>query len=498
MRALVGDLLLVRLQQEQDEFLHKRLYNALRRAILDGSLPPHSRLPASRDLAGELGISRNTILTTYEQLLAEGYVVSRRGSGTFVAQTTPDTFLTAAAGVENSETAAQASSVSQRGHFLLQHVSASPRQWGAFIPGVPDVNAFPHPLFSKLQARISRRPKPERLSYSCNGGTPELQHALVDYLRVARGVRCQSDQILITEGIHQAIDLVTRMLADTGDLAWVEEPSYWGIRHVLAMNDLRITPVPVDASGLAPPDRPDEAPRLIFVTPSHQYPLGAVMSLERRQRLLALARQYGSWIVEDDYDSEFRFSGQPIPALQGLVPDAPVVYIGTFSKTLYPGLRLGYMVLPRPLAHALKSAHAELYRGGHSLIQMALAEFINGGHYSAHIRRMRLLYSRRRAFLTELIERHCGTRALSDFSDNAGLHLILNLPDEVDDVAVAASANAQNILVRPLSRYYLTAQRKQGLLLGFACLTEEQMVPAFATLLDCLRDNCPQVLLMNA
>jgi Transcriptional regulators containing a DNA-binding HTH domain and an aminotransferase domain (MocR family) and their eukaryotic orthologs len=491
----VGDLLLVRLQQEQDEFLHKRLYNALRRSILDGSLPPHSRLPASRDLAGELGISRNTILTTYEQLQAEGYVVSRRGSGTFVAQTAPDTFLTAAGGAENSIEIEQAFPVSRRGRFLLDHVSASPRQWGAFIPGVPDVNAFPHLLFSKLQARIGRRPKPEKLSYSCNGGTPELQHALIDYLRVARGVRCQADQILITEGIHQAIDLVTRMLADNGDMAWVEEPSYWGIRHVLAMNDVRITPVPVDANGLVPPENAQEAPRLIFVTPSHQYPLGAVMSLERRQRLLALVRQYGSWIVEDDYDSEFRFSGQPIPALQGLVADAPVVYIGTFSKTLYPGLRLGYLVLPRPLASKLKSAHAELYRGGHSLIQMALAEFINGGHYSAHIRRMRLLYSRRRAFLTELIERHCGPQELSDFSDNAGLHLILNLPDEVDDVAVAASANAQNILVRPLSRYYLTAQRKKGLLMGFACLTEEQMTPAFATLLACLRQHCPQVLI---
>ncbi len=154
----------------------------------------------------------------------------------------------------------------------------------------------------------------------------------------------------------------------------------------------------VDANGLCPPETVDDAPRLIFVTPSHQYPLGAVMSLERRQRLLALARQQGSWIVEDDYDSEFRFSGQPIPALQGLVPDAPVVYIGTFSKTLYPGLRLGYVVIPRPLVSDLKHAHAELYRGGHSLIQMALAEFITAGHYSAHIRRMRLLYSRRRAF----------------------------------------------------------------------------------------------------
>lgn len=307
MRSLVGDLVLVRLQEERDPLLHKRLYNALRRAILDGSLAPQSRLPPSRDLAGELGVSRNTILTTYEQLLAEGYVVSRRGSGTFVAQTAPESSLTAKGQQENSSIAAPTVHLSRRGQHLLGQVSASPRQWGAFIPGVPDVNAFPHPLFSKIQARISRRPKPERLSYSCNGGTPELQQALVDYLRVSRGVHCQADQILITEGIHQAIDLVTRMLCDNGDLAWVEEPSYWGIRHVLAMNDVRVEPLTVDANGLCPPETVDDAPRLIFVTPSHQYPLGAVMSLERRQRLLALARQQGSWIVEDDYDSEFRF-----------------------------------------------------------------------------------------------------------------------------------------------------------------------------------------------
>ncbi|EOY4404390.1 PLP-dependent aminotransferase family protein [Klebsiella michiganensis] len=494
MRSLIADLVLVRLQKETDPLLHKRLYKAIRHAILDGSLPPHSRLPPSRDLAGELRISRNTILTVYEQLLAEGYVVSRRGSGTFVAKTLPDMFLPASSASESSPAPAASAPISRRGQHLLGHISASPRQWGAFIPGVPDVNAFPHPLFSKIQARISRRPKPEQLSYSCNGGTAELQHALVDYLRVARGVQCQADQILITEGIHQAIDLITRMLCDRGDLAWVEEPSYWGIRHVLAMNEVRAEPVVVDASGLCPPESIAEAPRLIFVTPSHQYPLGAVMSLERRQRLLTLAHQHGSWIVEDDYDSEFRFSGQPIPALQGLVPEAPVVYVGTFSKTLYPGLRLGYVVLPRPLAAELKNAHAELYRGGHSLIQLALAEFINAGHYSAHIRRMRLLYSRRRVFLTELIQRHCGPHALSDFSDNAGLHLILNLPDEADDVAIALEANARHILVRPLSRYYLTAQRKKGLLMGFASQPETQMEPAFNVLLECLKMHCPQAL----
>lgn len=497
MRTLVGDLLLIRLQEETTALLHKRLYNAIRRSILDGSLPPLSRLPATRDLANELAISRNTILSCYGQLQAEGYVSSRSGSGTFVAQTLPDMLLAASRPGEPLSAAIN-TSLSQRGQHLLSHISASPKQWGAFIPGVPDVNAFPHQLFSKIQARLHRRPKPEQLSYNSKGGATELQHALTDYLRVSRGVDCQADQILITEGIHQAIDLITRMLCDSGDLAWVEEPSYWGIRHILAMNDVRINPVRVDAHGLCPPEIIDETPRLIFVTPSHQYPLGVVMSLERRQRLLALARQKGSWIIEDDYDSEFRFSGQPIPALQGLIAEAPVIYIGTFSKTLYPGLRIGYVVLPRPLTDILKEAHNELYRSGHALTQMALAEFITEGYYSAHIRRMRLLYSRRRTYLTELITRHCIPQVLSDFSDKAGLHLILNLPEDADDVAIAERANAQQILVRPLSKYYLSQRPKKGLLVGFASLPEAEMAPAFQVLLCCLQALCPQVLLPTA
>jgi GntR family transcriptional regulator/MocR family aminotransferase len=490
LRSLSGDLLLQRLGEQPDDKLHLRLYNAIRTSILDGSLAPSSRLPASRELARELGLSRNTALTVYEQLLAEGYVFSRQGSGTFVVETTPDSFLSTANPPIGAEGEKRNAELSERGSALLHHASASPKQWGAFIPGVPDVNAFPHHIFSKIQARISRRPTPQQLTYSNQGGSPELQQALVEYLRVARSVRCSPEQILITEGIHQAIDLVTRMLCNPGDDVWIEEPGYWGIRNILRMNDVNICPREVDEAGMVPPEHQTDAPRLIFVTPSHQYPLGPVMSLARRQHLLALARHGRSWIVEDDYDSEFRFSGQPIPALQGLEADAPVIYIGTFSKTLYPALRLGYVVLPTPLVSALKTAHAELYRGGHLLIQTALAQFIQEGHYTAHIRRMRLLYAKRRAFLTSLIEQHLGKQALTEFNSNAGLHLILNLPNDADDVAIAAAASARGVLVRPLSRYYMLPSGRRGLLMGFACVAEEQMAVAFDVLLECL--NPPQ------
>lgn len=489
MRSLVSDLLQLRLDTQRDGKLHKKLYNAIRLSILEGSLPPQSRLPPSRDLAAELRMSRNTVLTVYEQLLAEGYVVSRTGSGTFVAQTVPDSLLSAPS--SHAETAAGdlPSHLSARGLKLIQRSSASPRQWGAFLPGVPDVNTFPHALFRKIQTRVGRKPQASQLSYSSAGGSPALQQALVDYLRITRSVKCSAEQILITEGIHQAIDLVSRMLCNPGDSAWIEEPAYWGIRNVLTMNGITLESINVDFAGMNPPEAGEVPPKLIFVTPSHQYPLGCVMSLERRQRLLALARQTGSWIVEDDYDSEFRFSGQPIPALQGLVDDAPVIYTGTFSKTLYPGLRLGYLVLPRPLVQALKTAHAELYRGGRLLDQEALALFISEGYYTAHIRRMRLLYARRRARLAGLITDALGKESLSEYNDNAGLHLVLSLPDSCDDVEIARQANISGILVRALSRYYAGDKPLKGLLMGFAAMEEEEMEAAFGVLLACLRKH---------
>lgn len=496
MHSLVGDLVLVRFAAQQDALLHRRLYNALRQAILDKSLAPLTRLPASRDLATQLGISRNSVITVYEQLLAEGYVNTRQGSGTFVAQTLPDSlFVPQACGIAAGSVPAEPV-FSRRGQQLLENISASPSQWGAFIPGVPDVNAFPHQRFSKIQARISRRPSPGQLTYSSHGGAPALQQALVEYLRVSRSVNCSAEQILIVEGVHQAIDLVTRLLTNPGDNAWIEEPSYWGSRHILQMNDVRLCPIDVDQAGMNPPDSAENIPRLIFVTPSHQYPLGPVMSLERRQRLLNLAARHPCWIVEDDYDSEFRFSGQPIPALQGLVPDAPVIYIGTFSKTLYPGLRIGYLVLPPMLAKPFRNAHAELYRSGHSLIQTTLAEFIDSGLYTAHIRRMRLLYSKRRALLCQLITAAFGPQALNEFNDNAGLHLILHLPAGADDVAIANHANNQGILVRALSRYYVGNNPRRGLLMGFASISEDDMPDAFARLVESVRLYCPQALWM--
>ncbi|MFC4421306.1 MocR-like pyridoxine biosynthesis transcription factor PdxR [Cupriavidus pampae] len=497
MKSICADLLLQRMGPDGvaslSRPLNRALYACIRGAIQEGSLAPATRMPPQRDLAVELGLSRNTVMFAYEQLMAEGYLTARTGSGTFVADTAPERFLNASVIVATDpqrQGAVPMPGLSPRGQRLIANASASSTQWGAFMPGVPDLARFPHRRYAQIAAKLWRQPHPEWLSYSHGGGLPALREAVAAHLRVARSVQCDASQVLITEGIHQAIDLVVRMLGTPGETAWVEEPAYWGIRGVLEVSDIGMVPRPVDAEGMTLPDtgavlrRP--APRFIFVTPSHQYPLGAVLSLKRRRELLEFARRQGSWIVEDDYDSEFRFSGQPIPSLQGLEPDAPVIYIGTFSKTLYPGLRMGYMVLPKPIAAAFQTAHAELYRAGHLMTQATVAEFMQAGDYAAHIRRMRPLYARRRAILAGLIEQYLGPDALHEHASNAGLHLVLRLPDGVDDAAVAARAREQGIMVRPLSRYYMTPSVQRGLLLGYACVPEESIAPAFHTLMRCL------------
>ncbi len=499
LQSLLGDYLLQRLQQDVEGTLQLRVFRCLRNAIIQGVLAPKTRLPASRDLAKEIKVSRNTVLSAYEQLRAQGYVEARTGQGTWIAEKIPESFLIKAENnicltEENKQN--ESYNLSQRGSYLVGYSAASPYQWGAFVPGAPDVTEFPHHIFSRIQTRLSREPSVSQLIYSNEGGSIELRQALAEYLTIARSVQCDADQIIITEGTHQAIDLVSRTLSDLGDEVWIEDPAYWGIRNILRINGVHIRSLPVDQYGIIPDLDPKESPMLIFVTPSHQYPLGSHLSLERRKQLIAFARQHKSWIIEDDYDSEFRFSGQPYPSLQGLEDDSPVIYMGTFSKTIYPALRIGYLVVPKKLFSPLRVAAAELYRGGHLLDQTILAEFIREGHYEAHIRRMRLLYSKRHAFLVDLIHRHLGQNFLHEYNTAAGLHLILKLPSDSNDVLIAANALEKGVKVRALSQYYTKQYSTQhkGLLLGFACVNEQKILIAFGILLECLRDAGIQTL----
>ncbi|KAB0585503.1 PLP-dependent aminotransferase family protein [Comamonas kerstersii] len=475
--------------------LGAHLCQLLRQAISTGAFHPGERLPATRDLMQGLGISRNTVMHAYEQLRMEGYLTSQVGSGTFVARLNPDALLKAPKPQRGSRVpVAQRGNIgwgsavlSDRAQSILSQASAAELQWGAFMPGVPDVGEFPRAVYARILNRIWRHAQPEMLTYGTNGGAQALKVELADYLRVARGVQCQPEQLLITEGVHQAIDLTVRSLVNSGDAVWMEDPGYWGIANVIQMNsEIDLVGRPLDAEGLTL-DLQGRVPKLICVTPSHQYPMGTVMSLARRKALLAYARVQGAWIVEDDYDSEFRFSSRPIPAMQGLEDNSPVIYIGTFSKTLFPGLRVGYMVLPQALVAPMQRMHAELYRQGHVVTQLALAELIRDGHYAKHIRRMRVLYGRRREWLQSLIKRYLSPGFLREPDSQAGLHLVLRLPSYVDDVELVQRLQTQGVLARPLSKYYRSCSRERGLLLGYAAIEESTMQSAFFVLLRVLK-----------
>ncbi|SFU29807.1 MocR-like pyridoxine biosynthesis transcription factor PdxR [Pseudoduganella namucuonensis] len=479
--------------------VNRQIYQVIREAILDQSLPAGLQLPSSRYLALELGVSRNTVTYAYDQLLAEGFLESRMGAGTFVADTEPERIAAAAtpdrAGATPERDAGQRihTGLSARGSQLVGLAGVGETQWGAFMPGVPDVTQFPNRIWSRLQNKYWRRSRADLLTYSCGGGYLPLREAIADYLRVARSVNCDASQILITTGIHQSIDLVARMVCDHGDHAWVEDPCYWGTRSVLRSVGVHTVAIPVDGEGMQLPlEDSRHPPRLIVATPSHQYPLGMVMSLARRRALLEYAAAHKAWIVEDDYDSEFRYGSRPIASLQGLDAHDRVLYLGTFSKTLFPGLRIGYLVVPGTLAESFATGLSELYRCGHTYTQAILTDFMTEGHFASHIRRMRLVYAERLRLLREAISFHFGDRIILTGGE-AGLHLALGLPDHCDDIALCHAAGKEGIVVRPLSRYYLRPETaRRGLMLGYGSVPDERIRPAFDILASVIKAHWPE------
>ncbi|QYD72408.1 PLP-dependent aminotransferase family protein [Paraburkholderia edwinii] len=543
--VILSDWLAVRLATRRDrgdaEPVYRQLLRLLQQAILTGQLPPGTKLPSSRTLASDLGIARNTVLHVYDQLTAEGYVLSTTGSGTYVADTRPDCRAvnarktavtghpvvdaartpdfgeseapgTIAAHAEADPEAAQRTSdaahpsppagareLSTRGGRLIREAGVSLKQWGAFMPGVPDVSEFPARTWSRLQAKLWKQAHPDLLTYAPGGGYRPLRRALSDYLRVARSVNCTPDQIIITTGIHQSIDLAVRLLTDVGDRAWVEEPCYWGVRSVLQSSGLTLAPVPVDDEGLNPRESDLRAPpKIALVTPSHQYPLGMVMSLARRRTLLEYAKQHGVWIIEDDYDSEFRYGSRPLASLQGLDDAGRVIYVGSLGKMLFPGLRIGYMIAPEDLVDTFRTGVAELYREGQLMQQAVLTEFIMDGYLTSHVRRMRALYGERRQMLIDAITARFGD-SLPVMGNETGLHFVLGLPRHANDRAVAAAAYDAGVIVRPLAAYYsgevvAKAAAQRGLLLRYACVPNEKIGPAFAKLAQVIEQTALQPL----
>jgi GntR family transcriptional regulator / MocR family aminotransferase len=450
--------------------LHRQIYEGFRTNIVEGNLPPGQQVPSTRVLAAELKVSRIPVLAGYAQLLAEGYFEARVGAGTFVCRSLPD--QVAAAERRDKRAAPRCAAPRQIARAALAIPPHNPLPWmhglGSFCLGQPAYDQFPFQIWASLVSRHVRSPRARELHYAGPMGLERLRNAISNYLRTARAVRCDPCQVMIVAGSQQALEISARVLLNPGDSAWMEEPGYWMTRRVLNAADCRIVPVPVDHEGLdvaAGIKRCREA-KAAFVVPSHQFPLGTTMSAARRLQLLDWAETSGAWIIEDDYDSEYRYDSMPIASLQGLDDCARVIYIGTFSKILFPAIRIGYVVIPEDLVDRFASIRNLTDLGPPHLYQAVLSDFIEEGHFARHIRRMRLLYSERRNALVESIRREFGN-SLKILGAEAGIHLVVTLPRGFRDLEIAQRAALEKLWLAPLSSSYLGPAAHLGFILGF-------------------------------
>jgi GntR family transcriptional regulator/MocR family aminotransferase len=461
--------------------LHAQVYRALRDAIARGALRAGQRLPSTRAMSGELNVSRITVLGAYAQLLAEGYFETRKGAGTFVSHALPEHLTQVKRPVTGRiQKASGPRPVARRA--LLCPVE-SPARWhaglGAFAVHQPAFDEFPFAIWSRLVTHHSKDPNARAIHCIDPMGTRRFREAICDYLRTARGVQAEPEQIMIVSGSQQALQIAANVLLDPGDSVWMEEPGYRLARNVFTAAGCRPIPVPVDEEGLhvaAGIKRCAEA-RAAYVTPSHQYPLGSTMSAGRRLQLLQWAQLHGSWIIEDDYDSEYRFASAPISSLQGLDTNSRVIYIGTFSKVLFASLRLGYVVIPPDLVERFVAMRYVIDIFPPYLFQEVIADFIREGHFARHIRRMRLLYSERRRLLVELLRKGLGN-TFDIHGAEAGMHLTATFREDRDDVALAEKAAAQGLWLWPLSRSYVTKNIRKGFILGYGNVAAQTMPAA--------------------
>ncbi len=449
----------------------QRLYVLLRRAILDGTLAGGSKLPATRQVAAATGIARNSVIFAYEQLAAEGFLVTDRRATRVAHQAA---LSRPAPADPPASAAAPLSKRSQQSPAPRQDTYHLP-----FAPGVPDLNLFPRQRWAKYLQRAWQEIGARHLAYTASGGEPRLREAIASLLRLRRGLNCQAAQVIVTAGTLMAVEACARLLADANDVAWMESPGYPPVRSALQDAGLTVVDIPVDGDGMRTDPRhwQQQPPRLIFVSPSHQYPLGAVMSLPRRLDLLQAARTQRTWLIEDDYDSELSYAGKQSSSLQGLDPEAPVIYVGTFSKSLFPGLRIGYMVVPAWASTALGERFQQRYRTGQAAEQLALASFIESGDLARHLRHMRAIYQARQTYLRTQLQIHFGDE-ISILGGAAGIHLTIVFKRAIDDQALAEQAAALGVSSRPLSRFYgsgHTAERSSGLVLGYGVADEKQI-----------------------
>lgn len=487
---------LIPLDREATVPLSHQIYRELRRAIAGSRLPGGARLPSTRELARQLGVARFTVDEAYARLTAEGYIVGKRGSGTYVADHAQ------LRGTELGEFR-PGPAAGRRLSTWSRRLPESPdevlprgrdRVAVSFMIGLPALEAFPWTVWQRLLGREARNQSIAARSYSDPAGLSSLREAIAAYLARSRGLRCSADQVVITSGVQQSMDITTRMLVDPGDPVAIEEPSYQRVRKLLVAAGAKVIPLPVDADGLTPRALPrgGTPPKLVYTTPSHQYPTGAILPLERRLELLAWSDETGAVIVEDDYDGELRYDARPLPALAGLAherhgPDN-VIYTGSFSKVLFPALRLGYAVLPRDLVVPYSRVRAAIDWHPPTLLQATVATFIGEGHFERHLTRMRRLYATRHATAIEAIERHLGGGVIADReSASAGLHLLVRLDSPLSEAEIVQRAADHGVLVAGASPCYMSPPAEPRLMIGFAATPTEQIDEGIARLALAIR-----------
>jgi GntR family transcriptional regulator / MocR family aminotransferase len=482
-----ADLYAWRVDRDDATPLFRQIYVQVRSAILSQALRPGTKLPSTREVASRLGVARASVVSAYEQLLAEGYLSGKVGSGTYISSDLPEPIDRRARSPAKRPAAAirRVRLPAQTFEHAFEYVAkpgaqSDPRP---FNLGRSLVDARTLEVWRKISHRAFRSLAPIHLGYSDARGLIELRQTICDYLRATRAVNCEPEQIVVTAGTQHAIDITIRVLLAPGDEVWVEEPCYPMTYGALAAAKVKFHHIPVDTQGIdvSVGTRAGPRARAVFVTPSHQFPLGVVLSMARRLELLAWARGSGAWIIEDDYHSEFQYSGRPLASLQGLDDANRVIYVGTLNKVLFPGLRMGYVVVPQPLVRAFVGARYLMDRQPSTLHQTVVVEFMRQGYFAAHIRRMRLLYRDQRDLLVAQLTRATGTNVVVQAPEQ-GMHLVANLCNGLSDINIEHAARERDVIVRAMSRLYKAAPPRSALILGFAGYPHQMLVPAVARL----------------
>jgi GntR family transcriptional regulator / MocR family aminotransferase len=469
---------------------YRWLYSSLRAEILDGRLRPGTRLPSTRDLARQYSLARGTIVNAFEQLKSEGYIDGNVGSGTYVSNVLPEKLLHVASGhpMKRAKRGYRHPVISDYGHAARLFPGYETRAIRAFRANLPALDLFPTNVWTRITVRRLRQISTRQLMGCDPLGYMPLRQAITQYLTRTRGVRCVPEQVAIVSGVQEALDLAGRLLLKPGDQVCVENPGYPGAALAFQAFGAKIFAAGVDNEGVIVNHLPEDAVRLIYLTPGHQFPLGTTMSLARRLRLLEWARKAGAMIFEDDYDSEYRYSGRPIPALQGLDENCMVVYAGSFSKVLFPALRLGYMVCPSGLMDYLEAILSLTVRHAPLLEQLVLTDFMTEGHFGRHLRRMREVYAERfSVLLEEARERLTGLLEISNVE--AGLQTAGWLCGGIDAESAAAAAAARNVDVTPMGSYSRGRVVPEGLQLGFAAIGTKEIRRGVRELAIALEDE---------